>query len=95
MDHNTQSIGDVIKKFLRERGLEERIEEVDINERWEEIAGPLIAKHTKSLQIKNKVMTLKVNSAALRHTLSFSRSEFIEKINTAVGKEIVKELILK
>ena len=95
MDHNTHTIGDLIKAFMKRNNLEERIEEVDINQNWEEIAGPIVAKHTQRLVLKNQVLTLYLNSAALRHTLSFSKSEFIEKLNTSLGKELIKDIVLK
>lgn len=95
MDYNTKSIGDLIDDFLKKRGLEERMEEVDINENWEKLVGPMIAKHTTSLQLKDQVLTLKLNSAALRHTISFSKSDLIEKLNEKLGKESIKEVVLK
>lgn len=95
MDHNTKSIGELINAYFNKRGLTERIEEVDLNENWEKLVGPMIAKHTQSVGLKDKVLTLKLRSAALRHTLSFSKSELIDKVNTAAGKEIVEEVILK
>ena len=95
MDHNTHNIGDLVKAFLKQYRLDERIEEVDINDNWEEIAGPVISRHTKSLRLKDGVLTLNLSSAALRHTLSFSKSDFIKKLNESLGKELIQDVILK
>ncbi len=95
MNHNTNSIGDLIKAFLKTRGLDEKMQEVDFAEKWEEIVGPMIANHTESIKLKGQILTLKLNSAALRHTLSYSKTDLILKLNEATGKELVKDVILK
>ena len=95
MDNNTSSIGDLIKAFLRANNLEEKMEEVDIRGKWEELAGSIVAKHTVEVRLRKGKLFLKVNSAPLRHTLSFSKTEFIEKLNASIGHELIKELELR
>ena len=95
MDHNTNNIGDLIKVFLKKRGLNEKMVELDISENWEQLAGKMVAQHTESVKLNNKTLTLRLNSAALRHTLSFSKTEFIQKLNQGLGKEMVTEIVLK
>jgi predicted nucleic acid-binding Zn ribbon protein len=95
MDHNTNNIGDLIKVFLKKRGLNEKMVELDISENWEKLAGKMVAQHTESVKLSNKTLTLRLNSAALRHTLSFSKTEFIQKLNQGLGKEMVTEIVLK
>jgi predicted nucleic acid-binding Zn ribbon protein len=95
MDHNTKNIGDLVKAFLRSRGLDERMEELDLADKWEELVGPMIAKHTVNIKLKNKVLELKLNSAALRHSLTFSKSDLIQRLNEALGKELIQEVVLK
>ncbi len=95
MDHNTNSIGDLINQYFKSRGLDERREEFDLNEQWQEIVGPMIAKHTSQIRLRDRVLSLKLNSAPLRHSLSLSKTDLINKINEAAGKELVVEVVLK
>ena len=95
MDHNTNTIGDLIKAFLKGRGLDEKMDEVDINNNWEKIAGPMIANHTKKVTYHDHTLTIYLNSAALRHTLSFTKTEVIEKFNEVLGENFVRDIILK
>ncbi|MEQ8323219.1 MAG: DUF721 domain-containing protein [Vicingaceae bacterium] len=95
MDHNTSSIGDLIKAFLKANKLEDKMEEVDFRGKWEEIVGPMIAKHTVDIRLNSGKLTLRLNSAPLRHTLSFSKSEFIAKLNAGIGQELIREIELK
>ena len=95
MDHNTTPIGELIKVFFRKNGLSERLSEVDLNQKWEEIAGEIISKHTKTIKLKNRKLILGLDSAALRHTLSFSKTEFIQKLNESMGKNLIDDIEFK
>jgi predicted nucleic acid-binding Zn ribbon protein len=95
MDHNTSPIGELIKAFLKRNKLDERMEEVDIRNNWEKLAGKLIAQHTKEVRLRNGKLILKLNSASLRHTLSFSKTEFIDKLNDSIGRKVISEIELR
>lgn len=95
MDHNTSPIGELIKAFFRRHKLEERMEEVDIRNNWEKLAGKLVAQHTQDVKLRNGKLILKLNSASLRHTLSFSKTEFIDKLNDSIGQKIISEIELR
>ena len=95
MDHNVSPIGELIKVFLRKSKLKERMEEVDIRNNWEKLAGKLVAQHTVEVRFKNGRLLLKLNSASLRHTLSFSKTEFIKKLNESIGQQIITEIDIR
>ena len=44
--------------------------------------------------IKGKLL-IKVKSAPLRNELSYKKTDLISQINTKLGKDVVKEIILK
>lgn len=91
----TYKLGDLVKAFLKKSGLEEKMEELDLAKDWEAIAGPMIARHTKSLVLKNGTLTISVTSAPLRHTLSFSKAELITRLNEAIGRELIREVVIR
>ena len=95
MDNNTSSIGDLIRAFMKANKLEEKMDEVDIRQKWEDLAGTMIARHTKEVHLRNGKLILRLNSAPLRHTLSFSKTEFIEKLNASLGQDLIKEIELR
>lgn len=71
------------------------MEEVDIRNNWEKLAGKLVAQHTQDVKLRNGKLILKLNSASLRHTLSFSKTEFIDKLNDSIGQKIISEIELR
>ena len=92
---NQQSLGDVIKDFLRESGWEQKLDEVKIITEWDKLLGASLAKYTDEVFISNNKLHIRLNSATLRQELSYQRSELVKKLNDTVGKEIITDIILK
>jgi predicted nucleic acid-binding Zn ribbon protein len=91
---NQQTLGEVIKEFLRNFGLEEKVTEARIAEAWEKVMGPGIARYTKRISLRNKTLTIQISSPALRQELSYGKTKIIKMINEAIGKDVLEDLIL-
>jgi len=83
---------DAIAAFLKENNLDTKLNETRITGAWEGVTGKLIARHTLQLNVKDRVLYVKVDSAALREELSFQRSKLIKKLNIAVGIEAIDDI---
>lgn len=92
---NEQSLGEVIKQWLREFNNEEKITEVRINTAWEKVMGDMIYKQTKNLVYKNKTLTVYLRSAPLREELSMARTKIISNINKEIGSDTVNEVYFR
>lgn len=84
-------ITEAIVGFLRESGLEQQVLEVQMEEIWPSVMGETVAKLTRSVEVKNGMLYVKVNSAALKTQLFENRFELVRKLNEAVGAEIIKD----
>jgi predicted nucleic acid-binding Zn ribbon protein len=91
----TQSIGRVIKEYLKENKFEKKLAEVDVVSSWEKIVGRSIARATSSVSIKNGTLYLHMKSSIVRHELLMVKSDLMRAINERAGFEIVKDIILK
>ena len=80
--------------MLQEYNLTEKLSEVNLNKAWADIVGPSIARHTKEIQLRNQVLTIKLDSSVLREELSYGKEKLIKLMNDYTGKPIVKEIIL-
>lgn len=89
---NDQSLGDAIREFLKTYNLERKIQERKLINSWEPIVGPMIARHTKNLYIKNKVLFVKLDSPALSNELSYAREKITKSLNEAAGSEVIKDV---
>ena len=71
-------------------GLREKIDELNITTGWDEAVGPMIARHTKSVRLRKGRLNVKVDSAPLRHELTFMRETLIEILNRRAGRKVVE-----
>ena len=53
--NNAEQIGDMIRKFFRQNGLESPLNEYRLVEAWKDVVGPTIARYTSNLYIKNQI----------------------------------------
>lgn len=44
--NNTEQVGDIIRQFLRQEGLESPLNEYRLIESWKDVVGPAIARYT-------------------------------------------------
>ncbi len=89
-----EPLADVITKWLKENHLEQRFLQAEIQKSWEEMMGPLIARHTSSLRLENRILKIKVDNAPLRNELFMSRSRIAANINQRAGRQIVLECLI-
>lgn len=94
-EYNQSSLKEAINELLKSYGLNDKLLERNILSRWEELAGKMVAKHTKDLFISKGKLFITCDSAALRHELGLQKSVLIKTLNDAAGKELLKEIILK
>jgi len=92
---NQSTLGDAIKLLLKNYQLDQKYAEYKAIHSWEENMGPLIARHTKKLYIKDNKLFIHVDSAALRHELSMAKEKIMKLINDEAGVNLVNEVILR
>ena len=92
---NDQSLGDAIRQFLHSYHLEDKLNETKVIQSWGKIVGPMVEKHTHGLYIRNRILFVTVDSAALRQELSYSRSRLVVALNEEVKTNSIDDIVLK
>ena len=92
---NTSNVGDIIRKLMKNPKLADKMDELDALDVWKELIGNNLKKFVISVKIHKGNLHVKLSSSVLRNELSYKKSELKEQINQKLGKEIVKEIILK
>lgn len=90
-----QPLKPLIDKLLRAYGYQDQLDEMDLVAAYEELVGKMYCKHTKSINFKNKILYVKLDSAALKQELSYKREEIITQLNQKLGRRIVEQLDIK
>ena len=89
---NVQSVKDIILQALREQGLETPLHQKRLVEAWPEVAGPVIARYTLNTYIYNQTLYVRLSNPALRADLSMRRQELTQKLNAAVGEQVIVDV---
>ena len=84
----------VIEEFLKTFRLEDKLGETRIIGSWEKVVGAMVARHTQRLSIRNKVLYVKLDSAALRNELMFAREKIVKALNKEAGTATIEEIVL-
>ena len=82
---------DALVSYLRESGLEQSVLEVQVEEVWPQVMGDIVTKLTRSVEVKDGMLIVRVSSAALKTQLFENRFELVRKLNEAVGAEVIKD----
>ena len=92
---NTNIIGDIVRKLMKNPKLAKKLDELDALNICKEVIGEKLNKYINDIIISNGKLIIKLKSAVLRNELSYQRTNIITKVNNKLGKEIIKEIILK
>ncbi len=89
-----QAIGDVLAEYLRESGLEKPLMEREVVASWGALMGDMVARLTRSVELKDGVLRVRLSSAALKAQLFECRRDLVRKLNEHVGCEVVTDVRL-
>jgi len=76
-------------------GMREKMDELDIASAWDNVVGGMVARHTVSVRLRRGKLTVRVDSAPLRHELSYMREALKEILNKRAGRVVVEEIVLE
>jgi hypothetical protein len=57
--------------------------------------GGTIAKYTESIQISNKTLFITTSVAPLRNELFYQKEKIIQRVNEALGEQIINEVVIR
>ena len=92
----TQGIGDLIRHFMRQEGLEGSLNEYRlIHIAWPEVMGQGIMRYTGDMRIRNQTLFIQIKSPALRQNLHSTRAQLVRRLNEAVGAQVITDIVFR
>lgn len=88
-------IGDILNGVLKTCRHDCDWELLQVWRLWESAVGDAIATNTKPEAFKGKLLLVLVNSAPWMHQLQFLKKDIINKVNQALGKEMIHDIKFK
>lgn len=92
---NEYTLKEVLQELLKAYGMEDKLLEAQVINSWEKVVGGIFTKHTRRLQIKNRILFVSLDSAALRSELAMARSKLVEMLNKEVGKKVIDDIVFR
>ena len=90
---NEQSLKQVINELLSAYKLDKKLYQIKLINSWETVMGKAIAKHTTEIFIQKKTLFVKLDSAALKQELSYSKTKLIQILNEEAKHEVIDEIL--
>ena len=89
---NTQTIGEAFGHFMKVNGKEELMWEVKAEEAWRTVMGKFFEKYTDKVEVRQRVLYVKINSPAMRQELTFGKSKIIANINEEIKSDFILDV---
>jgi predicted nucleic acid-binding Zn ribbon protein len=90
-----QRIGDVIARIVRASGLQPELDAVRVPEAWAHVVGARLAARTEVRQFAYGTLRVHVVDAVWRQELTLRREELRLSMNSFLGREVVREIIIR
>ena len=90
-----KNVGQIINDLLKKENLDVALDERRASALWPQIVGDGINRYTIKRYVKDGVMTVHLSSASLANELTLNRAHLIQRINEALGRDIIHEIIFK
>lgn len=88
-----QSVGQAIRDMLNTYRLSGKFDEAKLIDSWERLVGKPIAKRTKKIYIKNRVLFVEFDSPTMRHDFSLHKLEVLAMFKKEFGEGIITEIV--
>ena len=93
--NDAQSIGQLIRAYLRQESLESPLNERRLINAWPEVVGPAIASYTDGLFVRNQTLYVHLTSSVLRQELMMGRDLLVRNLNRHVGAQVITNIVFR
>ncbi|MBY0435882.1 MAG: DUF721 domain-containing protein [Cyclobacteriaceae bacterium] len=92
-DRSAIHISQAIQELLKSQHLKPKFDEANLVASWERLVGPAIAKRTKKVFVRNKVLFVELMSPSMKHDLGYHKAQMLEVFHKEFGADVVKEIV--
>jgi hypothetical protein len=92
---NDSPIGDILNRIIKENKLESGLNQVSVADAWKNLMGNGVNTYTKNVALRNSTLYVELTSAVLREELSYGKDKIIKMINEELGREVIKDVVLR
>lgn len=89
------SIQDALKEFVETNKLEKGLDKINVADAWANLMGNGVNNYTTAVNLERDTLYIQLNSSVLREELSYGKDKIIKMLNEALGKDLIKKIILR
>ncbi|WP_395046153.1 DUF721 domain-containing protein [Flavobacterium sp.] len=93
--NNHSIVGDILNQIIKTNKLESGLNQVSVIDAWKNLMGNGVNNYTRSVSLRNNILYVELTSSVLREELSYGKDKIIKMINEELGKEVVKDVVLR
>src|SRR5689334_13213371 len=91
---NTVHIGDAIQELLNTYHIKSKFDEANLVQSWERLVGKPVAKRTKKVVVRNKVLFVELDSPGMKHDLNLHKKQILELFAREFGGGVIAEIVI-
>lgn len=88
-------LGGILRDFIKHNKLQVGIDRVEARDAWERVMGPGVNQYTRTVELRQQTLYVSLASSVLREELSHGRSKIIQMLNEELGRDIIRQLVLR
>ena len=92
MNNQFKSLDSILKKLMRDIGIDQKIEQSRAIIIWPKIVGKRIAEVSKPEKVVNGILFVRVKSAVWRSEFVFMKYKILNKLEKELGKNVVNDI---
>ena len=89
-----EPVGPLVRRLLRQLGLDRYLEAYRAVEIWPEVVGPAIAAQARAVAVRDGVLFVDVTSNVWMQELVLLRDSITERLNAHLGAPLVRKVVL-
>ncbi len=87
-------LGEILEALKANSKLGAHLDHAQIWERWEDLAGPELARRSHPMKVRRGVLTVATVSPVWMHRFSYEKTNIIDRINKILTTQTVEEIFL-
>jgi len=93
--NNQSTVGDVLKQIIQDNKLQPGMDQIDVKQAWKNLMGNGVNHYTKNVVLRKTTLYVELSSSVLREELSLGKSKIVAMINEELGRDVVKDVVLR
>lgn len=89
-----KELREILTALLRKEGLENAVLQNKALSIWRDVVGEAIADRATPEEIKHGTLVVRAETPVWRNELVFRKGEILQKLNNALGKQVIRDIKL-